>query len=143
MMQRLVLALLPLLAPAAAPALTAEEMEGSYESVAGTDNTCAANPARLSVTRNPDHVSFDWPQPFAVFDGSVRSRVDYDLIEERPDALVLRLEGETRRTATGEVVIWLMRPDAARQGFCWGRTDWPVIRCEHAYRRCPDMAPTS
>lgn len=143
MMRHLLALLLALLAPAAAPALTAEEMEGRYESVDGTDNTCATNPARLSVTRDPDHITFDWPVPFTVFDGSERTRVDYDLVEERPDALVLRLEGETRLTASGETVIWLLRPDAARHGFCWGRTDWPVIRCEHAYRRCPDMAPTS
>ncbi len=143
MMRSLSALLLAVLAPTAVVALTAEEMEGSYESVDGLNNTCATNPARLSVTRDPDHVTFDWPVPFTVFDGSQRTRVDYDLVEERSDALVLRLEGETRRTDAGAVVVWLLRPDAARQGFCWGRTDWPVIRCEHAYRRCPDLAPTS
>jgi hypothetical protein len=136
------LALLPFLAAPVA-ALTAEEMEGNWESVDGSDNTCAANPARLTVERGPDHVIFDWPEPFAVYDGSIRNRVDYDILEERPDALVLRLEGETRRTEGGDRVIWLMRPDAARDSFCWGRTDWPVIRCEHPYRRCADLAPTS
>ncbi len=135
--------LLALATPGAAAALTAEEMAGEWESVDGSNNTCAANPARLSVQRGPDHVIFDWPEPFAVYDGSIRDRVDYDILEERPDALVLRLEGETRRTDDGDMVVWLLRPNAARDTFCWGRTDWPVIRCEHPYRRCADAAPTS
>jgi hypothetical protein len=137
------LTLLLALAPSAAAALTAEEMAGPYESVDGNDNTCAANPATLSVRRGPDHVTFDWPVPFTVFDGSSRTHVAYDLLEERADALALRLEGETRLTEAGEVVIWLLRPTPDRDGFCWGRTDWPLMRCEHAYRRCADAAPTS
>jgi hypothetical protein len=143
MTRPLVFALLPLLCATPIPALTAEEMVGNWESVDGAHNTCEANPARLTVSRNPDHVTFDWPEAFTVFDGTERSRVDYDLIEERSDALVLRLEGEVRRTEAGETVVWLLRPDQARNGFCWGRTDWPLVRCEHAYRRCADPAPTS
>jgi hypothetical protein len=124
-------------------ALTAEEMEGQYEQVNDPDNACATNPATLSVTRNPDHLAFDWPVPFEIYDGSTRSGVTYDLIEERSDALVLRLEGETRRTDSGDLVIWLLRPTADRSGFCWGRTDWPLVRCESPYQRCSDAAPTS
>ncbi len=55
--------LLALATPGAAAALTAEEMAGEWESVDGSNNTCAANPARLSVQRGPDHVIFDWPNP--------------------------------------------------------------------------------
>lgn len=143
MIRPLILTFVLAAAPGAGLALEAEEMEGLWEAVDGQNNSCAVNPARLSVTRGPDHVSFDWPVPFVVFDGSLRSRVDYDLAEERPDALVLRLEGETRRTDGGERVVWLLRPNPDRSQFCWGRTDWPLIRCENTYRRCPDMAPTS
>jgi hypothetical protein len=129
------------LSPPPAAALTAEDMAASYETADGTGNTCRVNPARLSVTRAPDTVIFDWPQPMTVFDGTVRTRVTYDLIGEGPGALALRLQGDTRRTASGAPVTWLLRPRP--DGFCWGRADWPAIRCESAYRRCGDTIPTS
>lgn len=123
-----------------AQALTAEEMAGTYEDLEG-HNTCAANPARLDVLRGPDHVVFSWPEPTEIYNGAVATGVTYDLIEERGDTLVLRQEGESRRTDDGAVVVWLLRP--TDQGFCWGRTDWPVIRCEHPFRRCGDAPPVS
>lgn len=126
-----------------ATAFMAEDMEGRYEAVDGSANTCAHNPARLTIRRTPDHLSFDWPVPMTIFDGSTSRGVTYDLLEERADALVLRLEGETRRTDGGQPVIWLLRPNPDLSGFCWGRTDWPTLHCESAYRRCEQAAPTS
>jgi hypothetical protein len=61
----------------------------------------------------------------------------YEIIDEAPAAMRLRLIGETRSTEAGVPVVWdLFLLDADR--FCWHRTDWQVGACTKPLTRCPD-----
>ena len=61
--------------------------------------------------------------------------VRYRVLQSEPD-LRMAIEGETRMTPTGELVVWdlvLLSPDR----YCWHRTDWPHGGCTKAIVRCP------
>ena len=118
------------------------QLAGPYGAVDDPAYSCAQNPIDLRFEDQPPHAVFSWNSPRQIFDDSTTTKVIYDLVEEVPNGLVMRLEGENRMTEAGDPVVWILRPDADLRGFCWGRTDWPVVRCEPRFRRC-DLAPSS
>lgn len=117
-------------------------LAGQYGSVGNPDYACATNPVQLSFTEFPPHARFSWAFPRQIFNETTATEAVYDLISEVPGGLLLRLEGEERRTASGAPVVWVLRPDSDLQGFCWGRTDWPMVQCVNPFVRC-DAAPIS
>ncbi len=141
------LILAALLACSAAP-LWAEEdlmtrMAGVYGSDENPNFSCTENPVTLSFTQSPPHAVFSWDFPSETVVGPARTREVYDLIGPTEGGLMMRLEGEPRRTEEGTRPIWVLRPLAGYTGFCWGRQDWPLIRCTGTHHRCEAEAPTS
>ncbi|MFN0115605.1 MAG: hypothetical protein ACKVPY_13105 [Paracoccaceae bacterium] len=125
------------LALAAGPAAAApvpDGVAGLYGDAADRALSCAENPHELSFLPSPPHAFLIWSKPAMDASGRLRTGERYDLLEARQGELVLRLEGESRRTDDGGLPIWIMRFTA--EGYCWGRTDWPVVRCERPQVRC-------
>lgn len=128
--------------PADAESALMAGLSGQYGAVDNAAYSCAANPVQLSFTDSPPHALFKWGLPQQIFDDTTATEAVYDLVAEVSGGLILRLEGERRLTATGEPVLWVLRPDADFQRFCWGRMDWPVVQCVNPFARC-DGAPVS
>jgi hypothetical protein len=66
--------------------------------------------------------------------------VRYRVLQSEPN-LRMVIEGETRKTAAGEPVVWdlvLLSNDQ----FCWHRTDWSPGACTKAIVRCPSDSST-
>lgn len=128
--------------PAFAQGDLAGQMAGQYGTVNDPAYSCTENPVDLHFTDKPPHAVFTWAKSRQMFDDKMSNEAVYDFRGEVPLGLLLRLEGETRLTAAGDPVLWILRPDADLQGFCWGRPDWPVVQCVNPFRRC-DTAPVS
>jgi hypothetical protein len=59
----------------------------------------------------------------------------YRIVGESPRVMRMHMLGETRRTETGDLVVWdLVLLDA--DSFCWHRTDWPPEACTKRLTRC-------
>ncbi len=129
-------------APALAEGNLAAKVAGQYGSVDDPAFSCAENPVDLQFTDRPPHGIFTWDTARKIHDDSLAQQAVYDLLGETRLGLLMRLEGETRRTDSGAPVVWVLRPDADFGGFCWGRADWPLVRCISPFRRC-NLAPTS
>jgi hypothetical protein len=61
--------------------------------------------------------------------------VRYRVLQSEPN-LRMVIEGETRKTDSGEPVEWDVRLLSADR-FCWHRADWPSDGCTEAIVRCP------
>ena len=130
-------ALTALLALCAAPAAAQSVFDraaGLYGDASDPALSCAANPHELSFIDSPPHAFFTWAEPAPDAQGRMR-RVDrYDLEGATDTALLLELEGSPERTADGRRPVWILRLTV--DGYCWGRQDWPLIRCERPQLRC-------
>lgn len=84
----------------------------------------------------PPHALFNWTRPWVDPDGTQISDQRYDLLTTQDNTLILRLEGDTHRTASGDRPIWILRQTSQPEGYCWGRTDWPAVHCENQQLRC-------
>lgn len=126
-------ALLVLPSPAVAQAIF-DAAPGLYGDAVDPATSCAANPHELSFIASPPHVLLTWSAPATDPDGRRRTSERYDILGADDHSLTLRLEGDTRRTDDGGRPIWVMR--MTQDGYCWGRADWPMVRCERPQVRC-------
>ena len=131
---RAVLALLFLLAAPAQAQSVFDRAAGLYGDATDPALSCAANPHELSFIDSPPHAFFTWAEPAPDAQGRMRSVDRYDLEGVTDNALFLELEGSPERTADGRRPVWILRLTV--DGYCWGRQDWPLIRCERPQLRC-------
>lgn len=62
------------------------------------------------------------------YEGAVRNRGDYDVLRVDQDALLLSLDAESRLTADGHPVEWILR--VTEDGTtCWQRADQGLLTC--------------
>jgi hypothetical protein len=103
-----------------------DTFRGEYGSATDPATSCATNPHQLDFMAQPPHALFNWAKPWTDEAGNTVSDQRYDLLSTQGNTLILRLEGDTRRTATGDRPIWILRQTTQPQGYCWGRTDNPT-----------------
>lgn len=120
-----------------APAF-AQEIAGPYGSARDPATSCAANPHHLGFIANPPHAVITWDHPWIDAEGRSISSRRYDLLAQEGSTLTLRLEGDSARTESGARPIWLLRRTQEPQGYCWGRSDWPLVRCEDQQLLCQE-----
>jgi hypothetical protein len=126
--------------PAVAQSVT-ERAAGLYGSATDPEQSCAVNPHELSFIDTPPHALFRWRVPRPDRDGRMSIEETYDLRGADAAALTLLREGDAPLAATGRRPVWLLR--FTEQGYCWGRADWPLVRCIEPAVRCGLDAPTS
>ncbi|WP_416899073.1 MAG: hypothetical protein ACMVY4_04930 [Minwuia sp.] len=96
----------------------------------------SSNFVTISFSENRSEAVFDWNRPLKSAIGKTVEQSRYIVLSREPQVLTMLLEGETRKTAEGEAVLWQLRVlDAGT--FCWRRTDWKPGACTVVRTRCP------
>jgi hypothetical protein len=95
---------------------------------------CATNPHQLSFTKNRQLMLLTTKKPFDGPDGRPMSTVRYRVLETSPH-LRMSIEGETRTTPSGDLVVWDLVM-LSNDRYCWHRTDWPQGSCTKTNERC-------
>lgn len=113
-------------------------LTGDYGRPFSAEYTCQKNPHHVSFSADHRRALFEWRQDIMGYDGSVRKTAEYTVLGSNSVGIIMRLDGESRLTDTGEPVVWIMRPTLGVDGYCWGRTDWPEAQCIAPHIRCPD-----
>jgi len=130
--------LLPACAPASHPAPARSPLLASLEGtwgVPGSDVSCSRNPETIQFSDDGAWMLLTFREPIAAPDGSQRRELRYRLRSIATDHVRLEMEGETRRTETGELVVWDLL-QVAPEAHCWRRTDWKASACTPRRHRC-------
>ena len=61
--------------------------------------------------------------------------IKYVILSESERVMRMRIDGELRKTPSGELVVWDLIVHNENQ-FCWRRTDWPMNACTKKVKRC-------
>jgi hypothetical protein len=107
-----------------------------YGSASDPTLSCDTNPHELSFIENPPHAIFQWRDPRPDPDGYLSREDTYDLRGATDSTLTLLREGDARLPDTGRRPVWILRLTQKPAGYCWGREDWPMMRCEQQQLRC-------
>ena len=127
------LAILPSLASAQD---LVDTMRGLYGSASDPAGSCHSNPHRLDFLADPPHLFLMWNAPWTNAQGVSEHNRRYDLLASDGSTFTLRREDEPQQTDAGTRPIWILRHTAQPEGYCWGRSDWPLMRCEDQQLRC-------
>mgnify|MGYP006188860453 FL=1 len=132
------------LAPLDALADIFEDMESyRFGSLVNLDSTCARAPHRIRFSPDRSRATFNWAADITSYLGERAREARYTVLGHDDTTITMQLNGEQRRTASGEAVVWILRPITRPEGYCWGRTDWPAGRCAWTQIRCEPPAPIS
>jgi hypothetical protein len=136
---------LAVLALALATPLSAEtaldRAPGLYGSASNPAESCTTNPHELSFIESPPHALFRWSLPRPDRSGRMSGQDTYDLRGADDTTLTLQREGDAPLPETGRRPTWIFR--LTETGYCWGRADWPLVRCVEPAIRCNNDSPTS
>lgn len=84
------------------------------------ETSCAENPRTFRFSEDGRWMIVEW---LHTYDAD-----RYMVLYADPGSITTYIEGEERRTDTGDRVVWqlmMSRPDR----YCWRRTDWPSHYC--------------
>lgn len=116
------------------PAL-ADDFAGPFGSASDPATSCAANPHTITFMAQPPHAFLQWDHPFTDETGAEVDLRRFDLEAMDDRVLTLREEGGMR-LPDGSRPTWLLRLTENPKGYCWGRSDWPTVRCENQQLAC-------
>lgn len=114
---------------------------GRYGSATNPLESCTTNPHELSFIANPPHALFLWSLPRPDRSGRLSREEVYDLRDANKTSLSMQREGDAPLPETGRRPTWILR--LTETGYCWGRADWPLVRCVEPAIRCNNDSPTS
>ena len=118
-----------------------DAFRGLYGSAADPAASCAANPHRLDFTQGGRlHAVLDWTMPWIGPDGREVTHRRFDVWSAEGGVLVLEEDGAAERLEDGTLPTWRLRLTEAPKGYCWGRADWPSVRCENQQLLCAAAA---
>lgn len=122
----------------ATPALADEfdGFRGLYGSATDPAASCAANPHRLDFAGQRIHAVLDWQIPWINPQGREVTSRRFDVWGQKDGVLTLEEDGPAERLADGSLPTWHLRLTDSPKGYCWGRADWPVVRCEDQQVLC-------
>jgi len=102
----------------------------------GADSLCVRDPHTISFT--PDHrvMVLTHTRPWTDSAGVEHRVAEYDIHEVSRRHVRGLIRGETRRTETGEPVVWDLVL-SSRDQYRWHRTDWLEGSYTKPVRRCP------
>jgi hypothetical protein len=140
MLLRLALLAVTLASPLAAQTAL-DRAAGLYGSASDPAQSCTSNPHELSFLQSPPHAIFRWSLPRPDRSGRLSLEETYDLRNANQNSLTLQREGDAPLPETGRRPTWILR--LTETGYCWGRADWPLVRCVEPAIRCNNDAPSS
>ena len=103
----------------------------------GTDKPCKENPHSIEFAADGSALIVRHPKGAALGSKVLHKELVYKILDEGPNFLRMRIEGEDRKTEEGKPVVWdivLLERDK----YCWCRTDLPDNACSKAVLRCSD-----
>lgn len=117
---------------------------GTWDGAKG-DATCRGNKHRISFSSEPREMLLTFEEPL---DTTSNERVfTYRIVaagskihRETPFVIRGAMEGETRRTDAGKLVVWDLIM-ATPNRYHWHRTDWPNLGITGAFIRCDGNRP--
>ena len=112
-------------------------LSGTFGQLYEAEGDCQTNPHRVTFTDGNSRALFEWAGPIIDYEEKSRVIGGYGVGGVNDLGIILNLDGESRLTAEGKPVTWVMRPVMGFDGYCWGRMDWPDARCETPQIRCP------
>ncbi|NBZ86573.1 hypothetical protein [Stagnihabitans tardus] len=130
------LALLAFL-PSLSAAQAQESFVGQYGSASDPATSCATNPHTIEFMAQPPHAFLTWDHPYIDAAGAEVQGRRFDLEAMGDTMLTLREEGGAR-LPDGSRPTWFLRLTENPKGYCWGRADWPVVRCEDQQVLCTE-----
>lgn len=118
----------------ASPAL-ADDFAGPFGSASDPATSCATNPHTITFMAQPPHAFLHWDHAVTDATGAETTLRRFDLVG-RSDRMLTLLEEGGPRLPDGSRPTWLLRLTESPRGYCWGRADWPVVRCEDQQLLC-------
>jgi hypothetical protein len=97
---------------------------------------CKENPHSIKFTAGGSRMEVRHPKGAVIGDEPPSALTVYRILAEGPSSLRMEVIGETRKTESGNPVVWdliLLSSDS----YCWRRTDWPPQECTGRVLRCP------
>jgi hypothetical protein len=130
-------------AGATADSLTFRLAAGTWDWMHG-DTTCTTNPHTVSFSRDGRFMVLTFARAdSATGQREYRYRIleaGKEVIPDVPHVIRAAMEGETRRTPDGKLVVWDLIL-ASRNRYHWHRTDWPEMAVTNAIVRCSGTRP--
>jgi hypothetical protein len=136
----LICAAVPALGQTAPAADVFDRLTGAFGTPFGGVDTCRDNPHSVRFSADRTRVAFRWGGDIRDYRGEWRAAADYSVLGHDDTGITMALDGETRLTDAGNPVVWILRPVKGLDGYCWGRTDWPLLRCIAVNVRCAEDA---
>ncbi len=112
-----------------------ETLRGSWGWTGDSPSTCALDPHQISFSADYTTMSIASREPWTDSGGVEHAAAIYDILEVESNRIRGVIQGEFRRTAAGEPVVWdlvLMDSNTYR----WHRTDWRVGSYTDPVERC-------
>ncbi|MFC3150036.1 hypothetical protein ACFOEK_03265 [Litoribrevibacter euphylliae] len=99
------------------------------------EDSCGSTAQTYSFSKDGQRIILTAPSPLTLDGTSELNQVVYEIIDERPSVMRMKVIGETRTTENGAPVVWdLILKD--KNTFCWHRTDWPAGTCTQDLNKC-------
>lgn len=80
-------------------------------------------------------MTIDWQVLVEKRGGVAKSQSLYDVVSLEPSYARMKLRGEERRTANGELVAWELIAQSAQE-YCWHRADRGAGACTRPVKGC-------
>ena len=140
-MKALALVLVGVLAggPLAAKADVFARLSGLFGDPAFPAEACTANPVFSTFSADHSRVTFNWARPVPSYTGDMITAFGGNVMAWDDTSVTLQRDAESRWTAAGDKVQWIMRATTQPDGYCWYRTDWVDQDC-YTLVRCPSDA---
>jgi hypothetical protein len=111
--------------------------EGTW-GLPGSFASCEENAVTISFSDDGDEMRIQYSQPIPGPDDVPGTDFRYRVIGVAGNSVRMALDGETRTTADGDLVVW----DLARlsdEAYCWHRADWEPESCTPPRLRCASL----
>lgn len=102
---------------------------------AHSEHRCDSGSTKYSFSEDGRQLYASSPGPMYLDENTRADDSIYEIIDELPTVMRMRIIGEVRKTDQGQLVVWdLVLKD--KDTFCWHRTDWPAGACTKNLTRC-------
>lgn len=116
-------------------ATLAESISGKWALATDPDG-CGTSAHRISFSADRRAMNVEHDKPFE-YNGRQINLSRYRVLYAEGKSVTMYLDGEDRRTALGDRVIWILTLDG-RESYYWRRTDWHAEGKTAARKRCGD-----
>ncbi len=97
--------------------------------------TCEANPHEIAFSSGRRFIDLEFREPVPGARGTPERHYRYRVLKLGSSSARMQIEGETRMTDEGELVVWDLVM-LTHDEYCWHRTDWPAGACTARIARC-------